>query len=324
MKKRLIIYLCVAQLLFISTLLISIFYKNKKNVSVQKVMGSSVEASHSGELHFFFEPKAGEVIKDDLSWMGKGYNYTVEYSINSDTLNQVSEVSIEKSKSNFRIITLGTSYTFGSFVNTQENYSSLLHNLLSKNCNKITKFDVINLGVAGYDISYSVERFRKRGLKYKPDLVVWFLTDPDFQRFTDLLLPQVKTILDKNKITNKNQQLLNDNGYYPYWREANSRVLRLLGGKPNALRKQGENISRLFQDYEGIVIFVGQGLRRENISLLQQIVNENKSAYLYNNVSSFYETENELPDHHPNSRGHEIIASEIKDYLTENNFIPCK
>ena len=39
---------------------------------------------------------------------------------------------------------------------------------------------MLNLGLYGYDIEYAVERFRVRGQKYDPDLIIWLIKDDDF------------------------------------------------------------------------------------------------------------------------------------------------
>ena len=76
------------------------------------------------------------------------------------------------------------------FVNTKDNWSKKLEDILNKNlskCNKINKFEVINLGEYGYDIQYSVERYKIRRQKYKPHLILWFLKNDDFEEINEIM-----------------------------------------------------------------------------------------------------------------------------------------
>ena len=43
------------------------------------------------------------------------------------------------------------------------------------------RYEVLNFGVTGYDLSQSVENLRSRGLRYRPDLVIsqYCLNDPE-------------------------------------------------------------------------------------------------------------------------------------------------
>jgi len=324
MKYHIIAYISIFQIIVIVGLVLYVFNKSQnKSYSLQKVQGE-VHSSESGDLKFFFEPLANAVQKDDLSWMGKNYNYSVAYTINSDTLNQTGEIEVVKPKNTFRIITLGTSYTFGSFVNTGENFSSNLEQILNSTCPNEYRYEVINLGVAGYDINYSVNRFLTRGEKYDADVLIWFFTEPDFLRFTDMLLPIVNSILQEKHISSEKEQKIENGVYYPIWKEANKKVIIKLGGE-KALQKQRKYIKELLSNYRNPVVFAGQQLRDKYKNLLQSIVvNNQPKVYFDNDIINFYDTKYELPDHHPNREGHKIIAQDLFKYLSENELIPCK
>jgi lysophospholipase L1-like esterase len=98
-----------------------------------------------------------------------------KYTINKDTLNERYDYSVKKQPGVFRIMTIGDSFTYGLYTNTDRNWTELLEDKLNADlrCQKSRKVEVINLAVNGYDITYTVERFLKRGIKYNPDLVIW-------------------------------------------------------------------------------------------------------------------------------------------------------
>jgi len=87
---------------------------------------------------------------------------------------------------------LGDSFTFGSSVKREKNYPATLTRLLNngKICPANVSFEVINLGVYGYDLNYALERFKMRGLKYRPDLVIWLINDWNFTSYKEYFLPR--------------------------------------------------------------------------------------------------------------------------------------
>ncbi len=135
------------------------------------------------ELKYFYEHKPHAIQKFKPNWLA----HEVVNTINADGLNERFDYSMAKPPDTFRIMTLGDSFTFGALVNTADNYSEKLEDLLNTKlpCSKIRKFEVINLGVEGYDLEYSLHRFKIRGQKYHPDLVLWFLNYGDFSGYQE-------------------------------------------------------------------------------------------------------------------------------------------
>jgi lysophospholipase L1-like esterase len=70
----------------------------------------------------------------------------------------------------FRAVVVGDSITFGNFLPLESTYSYQLHEIL--NDKNPSKYEVLNLGVGGYDIVQEVANIEHFGLNYKPDLVV--------------------------------------------------------------------------------------------------------------------------------------------------------
>jgi len=176
-KNIIVSTLIIAELIAIFLLGTKAYNKqNNTAMIVNPIKKEQLLFSNGGILEHFYESVPNKVIEEQ--WEDR----VVTYTINSDTLNERFEYTVDKPKDTFRIISLGDSWTYGLGVDTQYNYSEVLEDLLNNNlrCKNFKKFEVINLGLYGYDIEYSVERFRVRGQKYNPDLIVWFVRNDDF------------------------------------------------------------------------------------------------------------------------------------------------
>lgn len=139
---------------------------------------------------YFYEGGKNQIATDKKRWM----NQQVFYNLNLDGLHNLKEYSIKKDKGTVRIAALGDSFTFGLYVNTKDNWVSLLEKNLNKvKCNEY-KFEILNLGTPGYDINYTIERSKLRAEKYNPDVYVWFIKDDDFSEPKELSLPLEKKI----------------------------------------------------------------------------------------------------------------------------------
>jgi hypothetical protein len=149
----------------------------------------------------------------------------VVYRINADSLNEEKNYSVDKSPYIFRIIALGDSYTFGIGVPTPKNWVKILERMLNQSyrSQKYKKFEVINLGVDGYDIEYSVERFRLRGIKYNPDLILWFLNDSDFPQVNEIIIPIKQKLRKEMEETGELEQKRKLGDYYPYTKKQSMR-----------------------------------------------------------------------------------------------------
>jgi len=106
------------------------------------------------------------------------------YRINSGGFRD-REFSEEKPPGVFRIVVVGDSVTFGLLCDAGSAYPKQLEALLTEHATGgAPRFEVLNLGVTGYNISQVVEFLRVVGTRYEPDLIVYgyLLNDP--QRFS--------------------------------------------------------------------------------------------------------------------------------------------
>jgi lysophospholipase L1-like esterase len=84
------------------------------------------------------------------------------------------EVPVERGPSDFRVLCLGDSNTFGWGVRYEEAYPTLLAGLL-REARPGREIHVLNASCSGYSAHQGHEILRRRGLKYRPDVVtIWF------------------------------------------------------------------------------------------------------------------------------------------------------
>ncbi len=81
------------------------------------------------------------------------------------------ERSLEKPPGTFRILALGDSHTFGWGVRQEDTWPSVLEIMLSEN-NPSRRFEVMNLGVPGYNTVQEVQAFSARADALNPDMVI--------------------------------------------------------------------------------------------------------------------------------------------------------
>jgi lysophospholipase L1-like esterase len=128
-------------------------------------------------LTFILEDEGVLVPDQELFWSLRPnldqYSDDVKARVRTNSLGlRTSEVGL-KLQQEFRILSLGESTTFGGRVSNEGTYSALLETLLNEYGN--THFyRVINAGVSAYSSFQSLQYLELRGLKLKPDLVLFY------------------------------------------------------------------------------------------------------------------------------------------------------
>ena len=315
MKLKMFTIIICIQIVAIVVLFLQIQFKknNVLRVSKNSIRSNAIQAVQNGVLKYFFEPMADLVETVHKDWLSEGAVYT----LNSDSLNETKEYSITKPKGTFRIITLGDSFTFGQNISTPHNWTELLEAYLNTHntCEKIKQFEVINLGVYAYDTQYEVERYRLRGVKYKPDLAIWTFTD--FERILEQMMPLVK------KYDNAENKEWERNGvYYHNWRVAREEMLKNIG-KKGVIQFQKEQIGSLDVLYNGSLLYVVLDNYPEYLNILSDKANSRPhTSYLQSGIH-YNQKQFFLADSHFNKKGHQKMMEEIVGALQKNNLLPC-
>ncbi len=301
-SKKFILILSSIEVILIMTVFVNIYHKkNVLGVVINNVHKENIYYPADSKLKYFYEINANT--KTDNPFPGydsKG----VHYHINSDGLSAMEDYPVKKGEDTFRIMTLGDSWTFGFLVDTKDNYSQQLEQILnSLSCKNIKKFEVINLGVYGYDIEYSLERFRLRGQKYNPDLIVWLLEEHNFTRPNELVLPQVKQREDINDPK--------------VWMKATKNI------DPKVLDEYDWNALNKANDYyNGPLVLDLTNVEDHFKEMAQKFQASRSNTYgLYS--TKLTDAESIPNDGHPNVLGHSKIAQDLFKFMADNKLIQC-
>lgn len=308
MEKRVIVLFFILQILILTTIALGVFLKSQSNVSVNYINRKNVISSPSGDFKFFFEPKANTNQADENK------KFEVYYTINGDTLNDRYDYEQIKGKRIYRIITLGDSFTFGLHVDTKNNWTEILEDLLNnKKCEDFDKFEVINLGVSGYDRQYALQRFIKRGVKYSPNLVIWF----DFEPYRN---------------TEKIQQVFNDYlkthppGELPSNFKSSIQYELIAKTSDEELQKMVIATSQKFSKYYSgkLILMALPAMSRSQKDTLKKVASLRSSTYFFDGLPDIYKYNlTFLNDGHPNKEGSRQIAQTILRYLFEKKIVGC-
>lgn len=322
-SKALILLICIQSITAIFLFFqIRDKYKNTLGVSISPINSNTIVQTPSGGLKYFNEPKANTVEEVTEDWL----THKPKYTINNDSLNERFDYPVKKEKSVFRIITLGDSFTFGANIDTKDNYSEQLEDLLHERCSDNKTYEVINLGVRGYDVQYMNERYQKRGAKYKPDLVIALIGDFQLFRLKEEMgkladdLKEAEPELDRLSITIKvARELVSNLGWSEILKRQKTQIKRLVDVIDSKIVIIGipHNNIKKYTWYE--TVFEGWPFVAYN-NFLKEMTFYKKDTFFHNFI---WKNDYALKDGHPNLVGHTAIAEDIFQYLTKNNLIPC-
>lgn len=323
--NRVFLGIIVLQFLIIGIIGGYIYTKTRNNgfISVNEIDSGNIIHSSNSALDYFYEPAPG-IIKKKLDWINTNGPNVPTYKINEDTLNQVKDIESTRSGDVFRIVTLGDSFTFGENVNTEDNYPSQLQKKLDDFCKE--KFEVINLGVGGYDVQYSVERYKIRGMKYSPDLLIWLFISEDLLRINEKLIPEFRKNYLNSKENTTYYENIKNGRYYKDWTDAQTKIVSSLGGVQKVLNLQGNYFNDLNNLYNKSLLIVtfpdtNSDYKTYLKSKSSEVVG---SGYYYDGIPSIHHIKNAaLPDGHPSEFGYKLIVDKLFEYIKNNDIIPC-
>lgn len=304
-NKRLFIGLVYFQLIIIALISSYLIYKN--NVLgvtvVNRIPKESIASNIVSDLVYYYEPKPDR--KETVNEWGPSQ---ATYLINHDTFNERFNYEIQKDPSTFRIITLGDSYTYGLYVNTSDNWPEQLEDLLNNNCSKYKKYEVINLGVHGYDIEYAAERYRLRGQKYQPDYVLWLLKDDDLFQVNEIMLSN----LDEDN-QRKNEQ--------EAWIRAYKQMISDYG-PDYTTHYQKKVIEEFVAGYGGnLAIMTFPRINKFSVDLISEDFSHSRQISLIELEDIYADKSHYYPnDYHPTIQGHTVIAEDVLIFFKENNY----
>lgn len=325
-SKKTFLIIIFSQLVLIIFILL---YLSKSDLNV-KITDSKVKGEYTSQskLEYFYEPKPYQSSFNSVPYETQ----TVQYSVNSDGLNDLSEYSKQKPNNVYRILVFGDSFTFGTYVNTAESYPEVLEQTLINSCPS-KKIEILNFGVQGYDLEYMVERMKLKGIEYNPDLVIFLLKENDVNRILDRTFEKYAAMIsNKIKISVENlpKEALELSTNEFGTEQEKTEMFRIAsievgGGIPKHKiiehnLAQLEKLKSIYSKKVLIVTFPDGYKQTLNIKKsFENFVNSNQNFVFFDalpNINDLHLTiKNDL---HPNTEGHRQIAKSIKDYLIPN------
>jgi len=134
-----------------------------------------------------FKPSDDPFLPADLQPNALSVESSIEYKINSKGLRD-HEYDYEKSPETYRILALGDSVTMGFGVNIEDVYVKRIENLLKKDDEN---YEVVNLGVGGYNVWHEFHYLKKEGLKYNPDMIIFGFIFNDLEQDVQKMVKEI-------------------------------------------------------------------------------------------------------------------------------------
>lgn len=244
-------------------------------------------------------------------------------TINRDGLNERNNYSILKADNTFRILTLGDSFTYGQFIDTNNNWTERLEDMLNDKsiCQSPFTYEVINLGVKGFDIPYIIKRFKEIGLKYNPNLILWLESGSGLYRDREKMDPLIKNCVDNAK-QESNRDWVTVQEYSRCWGEAQDTIINKTPKED--IEKRVLNLTDYFLKVKGItplVIASFPSIDKAHEKILSSLSETYPDFYFTKDISEIsFENGTALSalDGHPNNDGHTLISKDMFNYITSN------
>lgn len=298
------------QIIAIVGILIHIKVKNSNVLgksSVNTISNRKIIRTISSKYKYFYELQSN--IHDVSKQLWTDVDRQVITTTNSDSMNERVDYAVEKPKNVFRIITLGDSFTYGLNVSTVDNWTEILEQNLNRKyvCKKYDNYEVLNLGVYGYDVNYAVERYRLRGMKYDPDLVVWLIKEDDFIFPEEMIR---KTMFEDEKY------IESDEDYLEIWNQIFDSI-----GFESLIEAQTKSLKSIRNYYKKSLLISEMTNYDKVDKVIKKYVEKDPESHL---LSFNLDKELTFLDSHPNEKGHQYIADKIYVYLVKNLLINCE
>lgn len=331
-SRNIIILIIILQIIFIAILSNKIYIKHQNIAGVSNInpIHNKDITRPSSTLQYYYEFVPNTINNEqNIFWLKNN----VSYVINADGLHESIDYPITKKQDVFRIITLGDSFTFGMFVDTKNNWTEILENYLNTNfnCKNYKNFEVLNLGIGGYDIQYSLERFKMRGQKYDADLIIWFLKNDDFEEINEIMRRKEQEYIREMKKTGEYEKKIEEGKPYPfveYIRRDMSDYIEKVGSDV-VFNEQKDYINEFMNIYKNKKLFITfPSTHRKYRKYLSELQYSNSNNN-YLEITDLFDVKRNSNltfyphDFHPTAEGHEVIAEDIYQYLTKNKIIPC-
>jgi lysophospholipase L1-like esterase len=307
----------ISEIISILTIGHYLYIRYRKPVLKANILGESTtpkkikikyeNCNKSTPFKYYCEPIKNTIWEEKPSWLDK----SVSYNINSNGFNSTINYEFAKKADTFRIMAIGDSHTFGIWVNTMENYPSILENLLnnSNGCGRYKHFEVLNLSLPADDVAHSTYRYKTQGEIYQPDLIIWYIKADDFFENEDEIFT-LQSECAKKSISN-DTVYCGQKGYDDYYKTANYNLK--LADNFKAIKDFSNSIPNK------ILFFMYKDEEKTASALINTL--KNNHIYTLNNLS--YGDIPRFAEGHPNTDGYKLIAEVINNYIL-SDIIKCR
>ncbi len=277
-----------------------------------------IELQPEDQWHYFYELASGSSQVEAASWLQP----SVTYHFNDDSLNEIKNYQPGVHDGVIRIVTVGDSFTFGMYVDTENSWPKQLERLLQQQqlCGGLLEYEVINLGVPGYDLNYTAHRFIQKGAKYNPDLVIAFLRDDDFfldnEKFRereDFFRHELESSESSKKYA------VEANEKYPETRFAYQEFIEAFNGLSAEERQQQiEQEAHWFSNMTAVfpgpyLIFTAPRTPEIYVNKMKELSRQARNSFFLESIHEFKTFD--PYDYHPTTEGHASIAKDIAAHL---------
>lgn len=270
------------------------------------------------------------------------------------------EFNFAKPANLMRIAMIGDSITEGAYVPLGSTFSDFLETALNeKTSDNDIKYEVMNFGVGGYNLTAETELFVTKITEYKPDIAVFnlFINDADLLPGQNLLFRN-KDIADnivRLKIFHKYafphstifKNLLFKSHFYLFLRfrifsikTLNNKLNKFLEAQGKITDKEQRNLAFNFarikkcaeENNIKVIIYIHPSLLFDEGMPNNKIIGDTARKYGFPVIYMYDKYKESVKDPkdiqvmpldlcHPNSYGHKIIASSIQQTLKELKYI---
>ncbi len=314
-------FVVIIECIAIGAIALVFFVRQQHIYQINPLSKTSIQRKQNSQFQYYYEFPSNTKNYGKATWLRN----EVTYQFNADGLHERFDYEINKELNVYRIITLGDSFTYGMWVNTKDNFSEVLEDLLNNSvlCQHIEKFEVINLGAPGFDLRYSLKRFEDKGAKYSPDLVIWFIRGENL--VLDMEQYRVREEYYKKKI---DEQSINktDNQYQAsmlaYKDNMNTYENLSPEEQKEMIHSHTASISRLSSEFHIPILILTRDEESSEDRVIMKSYASNENNIWYDEVSAVNTFHPD--DYHPNEGGHRYIAVESVNFLLKNLLTTCK
>jgi len=329
--KVLLLAIVIIEVLIVAYLFNSVFGPGisgmfaRPNIIVVPI-SNYIYSSYSNITDDDFHLNYFRTLRPNVYYIENSTSYgTVVISTNVDGLRERYNYSREKPSNVFRIAFFGDSFTFGIENNITDVYTELLEGRLNSiNCSK--KFEVINFGIPGNDITYDSVLFKLKGKYYDADVNIFLLKGDDIRNIVDLrrflffkyLESYGWSDIELNESMEETVNLASIKEYSSILTDSLSQehVSKAVG----LINRENDGNSQ--------IMFFTFRISDNYNKLLENATSKFGFTFVsFNDIDRLWDEKFSLipggEDPHPNKLGHQFLADYFYTYLLTNNLIDC-